>query len=751
VSIAWLDTEGKGLIGPTSTLQVKWTSEEPTIVYRVWDEPARVILRIIERLVEVEAVGGFKLTHDWFHIQMLYCVLRLLDPARPPTANGWCQVMREARFGPCVKPRSALDLMLYVMRGPLQATMERDDIRLRKVPIQLAHLLAQELKARIPLPGIYFHYRESGYEWRVEPIEDKPGFADVVLRWGASRGLKQISRHVMGLKDVLDYDMPKQFMPKERLFDPYGTGWVQHSNYHDAYWRLDKRAQQYARDDVERLTFGLWEYLGRPAHGDTDSILACLVGSSRWRGFALDLELLKQIRDQAHKAKEAFPRAPKPVLYGLRQRCSPMEAINIEDTCAETLTEIAGSREGDSWKGGWGDQHPAAQFARGVVVARSKDKEEDMAEKLLSVGSFHPDMNIIGALSGRGSGAGGINMHGVPGAQKGSHMRESFLLADGRVNLNGEADEFLMADRGWSMWEHDFEWAELLDAGDFDSFEVAIAAAVYNDENLTADLRSGKKIHAIYASIMLELDYDVVMKKENKSIYNDGKRAFLGRLYGAQDPKVSKVLNRPIEQIRRNEAKLAGRYPGIGRARQLIAEQFCSMKQMGDVGSRIEWHEPADRVESLFGYARYFTLENQICRALFELGQSPPGEFRDTTAVQRTAGRTQTAGGALQSAIFGCAFNIQASAMRQAANHQIQSTGAQITKELQRAIWDVQPAGIHAWLVRPMQIHDEIQCPRQPHIDLRSVVAGVIERFRPRIPLLKMEWLQGLRNWAEKG
>jgi DNA polymerase I-like protein with 3'-5' exonuclease and polymerase domains len=272
---------------------------------------------------------------------------------------------------------------------------------------------------------------------------------------------------------------------------------------------------------------------------------------------------------------------------------------------------------------------------------------------------------------------------------------------------------------------------------------------VYNDENLTKDLQSGKKIHAIYGSVMLELEYEVV--KANKGLYNDSKRAFLGRLYGAQDPKVSKVLNRPLEQIVRNEKKLAGRYPGIGRARQETADRFCSMRQEGGVGSRIEWREPAEYEESLFGYKRWFTLENRIARVLFELGQSPPHDLRDQTVVERTAGRRQGAGGAAQSALFAAAFGIQASAMRQAANHRIQSTGAWITKELQRALWDLQPVGINVWRVRPMQIHDEIQCPRLEELDLGPTVAGVVERFRERIPLIRMDWMRGLKSWAEKG
>jgi hypothetical protein len=717
----FLDTESKGLVGPTSTIQWK-LNDEPTKTHLVWDEPARETLRLIEKIVE-EAVCGFHLSHDWFHLQRAYCILRLLDPTRPPTVQGWLRVQKEAVWGPCVKPKSALDLMLYAMRGPAQSLMERDDIRIKKVPRQIAHWLAERLKDLVDLPGIYFYYRKNGYEWVVDDHDgNQMEFPDVVLKWGASRGLKPLGRHLLNA-DVLDYELPSQFMPKEDLWNPFGDGWVAHSDYHDAYWRLDPRAQRYAREDVEVLTYGLWKHFGSPPPGDADSLLAILVGCSRWRGFALDLERLKQIRDDSKKKMEAAPRAPKTVLQGLRDRCSPIEAMTIRSTDSETLAKIGGTREENDWKPGLFDEnHPACQFARAVIKARSAEKELNVCEKLLRTERFHPDFKVIGALSGRMAGSGKLNAQGISGKQKGSCLREAFILADGD---------------------------ELLDAGDFDSFEVAIAAAVYNDPGLTADLSTGKKIHAIYGSIMLELEYDVV--KKNKGTYTDSKRAFLGRLYGAQDPKVSKVLNISLEQVRRNEAKLAGRYPGIGRARQETADKFCSMRQVGEVGSRIEWRDPAEYEESLLGYRRYFTLENKIVRALFDLASHAPEELRTGGSCQRTKGRAQTLGGAAQSAIYACAFGIQASAMRQAANHRIQSTGARITKELQADIWDHQPCGIHQWIVRPMQIHDEVQCPRSRSVDLRGTVKALLARHRTRIPLLEMAWMQGLKSWAEKG
>ena len=47
------------------------------------------------------------------------------------------------------------------------------------------------------------------------------------------------------------------------------------------------------------------------------------------------------------------------------------------------------------------------------------------------------------------------------------------------------------------------------------------------------------------------------------------------------------------------------------------------MRQPGGIGSKVEWHEPADFVESMLGFRRYFTLENRICKTLFDLADDP--------------------------------------------------------------------------------------------------------------------------------
>jgi hypothetical protein len=706
--IAFLDTESVGLVGPTVLIQYA-VDDGPVRVHEPWRRPVRDTLWLIERFVESDAVCGFNLVFDWFHLQRLYCIFRLLPLDVPPTVEGWLSVERAAVNGPCVKPRSALDLMLHARRGPMQSLMDRDDIHVRRVPSVLAALLARELRSRIVLDGIYFSRRRDGYEWQVVEDEDDSDFPDVVLRFGASTGLKPLARHLLGA-ETIDFPIPDELMPEEDGWNPFGRGWVPLIFEHVAWWVTNEEARRYAVQDVDLLR-RLWEHFGRPEPGDVDSILACLVGSCRWRGWAVDQPRLEAIREAAAARKLAAPRSPGEVMAGLRERLSPIEALALEDTTSATLAEVA------SWDG------PAADFARSVTAARSAEKEEDACSKLLTVGRAHFDFKVIGALSGRMSGAGGLSAHGIPSQKKGSQMRSGFTMADGETGV--------------------------LDGGDFDAFEVTLAAAAYGDEQLTEDLHLGKKIHALYGSSMFGLDYDEVKGDPDK--YSRSKNAFFATIYGAQEPKIAATLGLSVEDVAEGTARMVERYPGVGRARAKVADSFCSMRQPSGIGTAVEWHDPAEYIESLFGFRRWFTLENKLCRALFDLAQDPPSDFRvfSRIKVSRRAGRVQTPGGAAQSALYAAAFNIQARAMRAAANHVIQSSGAQITKALQVRLWGFQPAGVHPWRITLMNVHDEILACHGGLV-LGDAVGEVVESYRPAVPLIKMAWKSGLKNWDEK-
>jgi len=151
-------------------------------------------------------------------------------------------------------------------------------------------------------------------------------------------------------------------------------------------------------------------------------------------------------------------------------------------------------------------------------------------------------------------------------------------------------------------------------------------------------------------------------------------------------------------------------------------------------------------------FRRYFTLENRICKALFELAEEPPQEWSELKLKVVRRDREQTAAGASRSALFAASFALQAANMRAALNHVIQSSGATMTKDLQRNVWNLQPSGVHDWLVQPMNIHDEIMVAADPSMPpkVRAVVDKYVEDNRDKVPLLEIDWSDKMDSWAEK-
>jgi DNA polymerase I-like protein with 3'-5' exonuclease and polymerase domains len=172
------------------------------------------------------------------------------------------------------------------------------------------------------------------------------------------------------------------------------------------------------------------------------------------------------------------------------------------------------------------------------------------------------------------------------------------------------------------------------------------------------------------------------------------------------------------------------------------------MRQPEGIGGKVIWGEPAEYVESFLGFRRYFTLENMITKALYNLSAKPAQGMEQSKAKCLRRDRVQFAAGAVCSALYGAAFQIQAGNQRAAANHEIQSPGGQITKRVQRKIWDLQPAGVHVLYVAPMNVHDELMTVTHPDYvePVAQVVKETVEGYREQVPLIGMTWNKARRT-----
>ena len=736
----YYDTETCGFKGPMVLLQYA-VNEGPIQLVNIWKQPVEETLELIECMLQ-DTNCAFNLVFDHFQLCKIYGMFELLpnhtkcpqDYLDELTTQEWHDIEKRARDVKCLKPKNCFDVMLHARKGPYQSTMDRKDIWVKRVPTAIAQQLADTLEELIPLKKIYF----SGFKdknrkhWQVEDIIDAEGevvtnLKNIVLRFRASSALKNLAVDALGLdeNDVLRFGtigVDKHYYPNEDKYVPYGSDWVGKIIHHINYWAFNPLAKQYAGDDVKYVR-ELYHYFGDPPVGDADSELAAMVAAVRWKGFSVDCGKLSELATQARAKAENIPTAPSTAKKYLIQHMNEFErSIIQESTKKVVLQEVA------KWK-----DHPAAKAARDILQARQALKEVELYDKLIAAERFHAGFRIIGTKSTRMSGSDGLNPQGI---KKDGKVRSCFGLAPDGMILCG---------------------------GDFDAFEVSLAEAIYNDAELRKVLLSGKKLHALFAMSMYPgSTYEEIMEENkrdefdpqyvNGTRYKDGKQGVFGKIYGGDYNTMVQKLGLSEEVAKQAEANFERQFPGIAKARMRIQDMFCCMTQPNGIGSQVIWKEPKDYIESIFGFRRYFTLENKICKALYDLAQNPPKEWRNIRGKIIRRERTQTISGATMSGLYAAAFNIQSQNMRAASNHEIQSPGATITKEVQNAIWSHQPIGIHDFKVMPLNIHDEIMTAVAPELvnQVKETVEAKVESYRDRVPLIALEWKAGLKSWGEK-
>lgn len=836
MTFVYVDTETCGLHGLPIIIQYA-IDDGPVVIHNIWTEPVQSTLKLIEDVILPHTFVGFNIAFDLFHINKIYNILVRLDPDDYPVdkIDKIAEIEPLARDGFCLKPANALDLMLHARKGPYQATMDREDVRVKRIPRVLANELAAELDARIPLKDIYFaRKKDKKSRWKVAEIiddlgEEDPVFVDLVLSFAPSSALKALAQDALGYDEVTkftDVELPDSARPTEYGFAPFALAvgkpgawngaWPIIIREHIIHWSYNKLARQYASDDIvytrqlhayfSCLEAGLDEETSRQAArsndysgiellpgGDDDSLLACCVAAVRWKGYKINVEGITELRNKAVTTQAASPynfnstevtkKYLSEVLSDTEQLAMrsngklSTKGIILEDiakwheevicTACQGLgcntCDNSGTIKGEN-------KHPAALRAKEILDYRHAGKEIELYDKLLLAGRLHASFKVTGALSNRMSGADGLNPQGI---KRDKNVRSQFPLA--------------------------FEGYQTV-GGDFAGFEVCLADAVYGDPDLRADLMTkrpckkcekwskkpgntnctehpeygiiplnlacdeckgtgleGTKIHALFGQYLFPpLDYDGIYATKGlpgaQDKYSRSKNGVFALLYGGEAfTLVSRV---GVAENVANEAYLrwTQRYVVWGAARRKIVESFCSMTQPGGLGSKVEWREPAEYVESMLGFRRYFTLENRICRVLFDIAESPPKEWNLLKAKVVRREREQTPAGAIRSALFGAAFAIQAGNMRAAANHVIQSSGAGLCKRLQVRFWKIQPFGVAKWHVIPMNIHDEIMCPMLPHLvpQIKPMIDEFMAEVKKTVPLAEFDWAEKLNTWADK-
>jgi hypothetical protein len=760
----YIDSETCGLVGPMVLFQYA-INDGPVTLHEVWRTPARRTLDLIERVVDNNEIG-FNLVFDHFHIQKIQNMLAALPKrslGNAPRIADMAAIERVAPLlGNCVKPRAPLDIYLNLIIGPFQSLMERKPIRIRRVPEMVAEGLVAELSAALQFDWIYTHRRKDGPAWKIQPSKDAPGFVDVSFSFGASRTLKSIHRYVFDSDPIL-FPMPEEMYPVETQWSPYHDNvpgsWPDRIAEHINYWAENKKARQYGKDDVTMVRDLRGKFGGTP--GDMESTLACLIGSVRYRGFPIDIQgVSRELKRSVKKSQMAGDLDWRKVLPKLHELCQdPLEVSIITSTKDEALEPLV-KWIGDDGKEG---SHPVAKYATKVREARKHRFRAQWLAKLETAGRFHPSLSPVGTLTRRASGSGGFNPQNI---DKEDETRGLFVLADTAKTL--EQYVWFLQEKVGTFSDKPSKLASLMGAwrgciGDFDSFETVLAIAAWQDELLQHYVDNGIKPYHVFGSFLYRRDLggptadskialEEIRKDKNYVQYaSRAKNCWYALIYGAQEFKISQTAGVPIEHVAEALKAMSDECVGMARGRQKVFDALSCIVQEEE-GKAFCWNEPESKVANIQGWERDFAFEVGIIKILFGMPNRLPRDWREIETKVVRKNREQTVYGAVCSAIFGAAKQMEARMKRQAGNCIMQSSGAMYCKDLQVRQWDAaQPHGIHPWQIVLLNIHDEIDGALRRMVSVLSVTKAALREYAEKVPLVKMQWQEtGVNSWADK-
>lgn len=787
---AYIDTETLGLYGPAAILQYAFDDDEPTL-YNPWLESAGKTRALIRRITRSRVVAH-NLTFDWQKIHSLWAGLDDFADDEVPIhdIDRFARSEYIYRSATCLKPPAAVCTLLVCQKELGGSALAAKEIRVRKIPEPVAEQVCYMLNSLTDLPPILFARQKVKREpWSVGECDAGMGWKDIVLKFAPSNGLKEVATHVLGIQDTqkIGAEVLPPVMPDELGYCPYAYVLSQHPisvvndmrlwpdlvREHVHFWNNDERAVKYALDDIHllrKLDHYLSDKTEKGLATDFDSEIACQVASCRMAGFSIDRQRLRDERDASTKVVQSAQvnvDSPKQVRDFLASCLDPMEQEVVMHGCdKKVLKSIVKEfvtdqpeyccEKGCSYCGGAGTIEPGplpvAQRAQHILDIRKHKKRKQLYDKLAVAGAAYPSFRVIGAKSGRMSGADGLNYHGIDGSKE---IREVFTLAD---------DDWVVS------------------GGDMNSQELAIAAAVMKDESLGDVLRNNKKLHAVFASAASGLPYDQIMANANNkgsveaTWYARGKVCAYSIMYGASAFNVSQTMECTMDEAQQYIDDFFNQFPHMAETRKLVKQRFTVLTS--DENGRMHLRKPEhDYIESAFGFRRSFRTELDVmqmlsdCMASWAYFTEPvrrnghpnaPMESRYQTqgilyddmlerkVIRREKKGPQKIRHCVSSALYACIFSMQGKILRAAMNHLIQSAGRTCTLRVQKRIWDdLQPVGIKPFEVKLLSVHDEIGTVSPPENTdkITHAVQDEMRKLTDTIPLLSLDWATDVGSW----
>ncbi len=479
---------------------------------------------------------------------------------------------------------------------------------------------------------------------------------------------------------------------------------------------------------------------------DYNSALTHNVAYTRYYGFPLDLEALKRSEVYYHgKVAEIEEK-----LTGINPRSSKqrLELLKpyfpeIQSTSKNELKKLQ-SAEG-----------PGGDLVRAILEYGAARQRLLQIQKVLEcrTGRAHAELRVCGTATDRFSGAAGLNYQGIGQAVG---IDEEDLIDYGYEGSGGDnelMDEELQVGLREAILTPSI--------GDWASFEVVIAATVYQDEDLFNDIRNGIDLHsavsvAAHPKMIAEgvtyddfraayVDHSHPKHSEYNAIRKGIKSIVFGIFYGASAMKVGATLG--LDEAGGEEVlnRLYNKYKGIGRYRAKVEKDFLTADTTNWSPDSVA--KMASEMEALTGYTRRWHLEKAVACALWGLGQGGQIQSGLVGEVIRTPEKgKQTIDMAITSACLGSAISLQAAVARQAVNFRIQATGAGLTKQLQARVWE-------ETRVPTLSIHDELVVSSHPNYNATkyaSLIDSFVEEAQALVPLVKFDYSIETTRWSDK-
>lgn len=752
-----VDTETVGLNGHVKLIQYAIDNGpvQFIILFKGWQNSPETRAELVQffSLIDRPAATfvGFNVAFDLFHLYRLQHQLsnypldsyeRPVRPFRCKTLDLQVHAMMNSPLSPFAFNRAGARSVALVRRIPKVAQE------------YVADLVTSKLKGLIP--------QSFGLGVGVHQVAKNKELVTLSFKVEGRLSLKGLMREygvpTINLADV--WPLPDKGSEKPWL--PYPDPIVHdpiEAQCDEIMKQPDHAFYKYAKLDIVYLQM-LYEKLGRPK---PDYNSACCHNQAYLRYYGLDIdraELLKAESYYGSKVEEI-----ERLIAGVNLRSSKerLELLQphfplIASTSKAVLKELAKEEsEGGKLASAIVNYGPARQ--RLLQIQKVKESR---------TGKAHPDLRVMGTATNRLAGASGLNWQGIGAVDKVDQSifdeeRIDDLPETDTINdLNDEIDELIEE----SVQKDEKVKVGLRHAiltpsvGDWSSFEVVIAASVYDDPQLKADLRAGIDLHSMTTAtahpeaLRANYSYEKIVEAYNDESHPDHhkvtgwrksmKAIVFGIFYFASVQKVAETLGVTEMEGQKVLDRFYNRYHSIGEYRRKIEQRFitCDVESWTRGSAQRMSTEQFD----LTGFKRSWKFEKSVAVALWELGCSRSIRSGLSGKVIRTQAKGhQTIDMAITSACLGSAIAIQAACSRQAGNMPVQATGSSINKMLQAVIWE-------RARIPTLSIHDELIAANTVEFDwstYSSLVTEYVQAAQAVVPMLKFDYKQTER-WSDK-